>query len=140
MKRVIAVLSMSVVSLCAGVASAQAPTSPPVAGRAQIGVTVVQMEALVVGWSAKKHLMGKTVMNDKNDKIGKIEDLIITPSADSKVPYASFAVIGVGGFLGMGKHDVAIPMEQLKLQGTNLILPGATKDALKALPQFEYKK
>lgn len=137
MKRDIVVLSMSVASLFAGVASAQ---TPPVAGKTELGVTVVQTEALLTGWSAKKQLMGKSVMNDKNEKIGKIEDLILTPAADTKAPVASFAIVGVGGFLGMGKHDVAIPMEQLKLQGRDFMLPGATKDALKALPQFEYKK
>jgi sporulation protein YlmC with PRC-barrel domain len=142
MKRVIAVLSMSVVSLFAGVASAQAPaqTPAPVAGMQPLGITVTQMEAVVVGWSVKKQLLGKAVLNDKNEKIGKIEDLILAPSADGKGPQASFAIIGTGGFLGMGKHDVAIPVEQFKMQGTNLMLPGASKDALKALPPFEYKK
>jgi sporulation protein YlmC with PRC-barrel domain len=145
MKRIIAVLTMSVVPLWVGVASAQAPaqsTQPPaapIAGRAPLGVTVIEMEAIVVGWSAKRDLSGKTVVNDKNEKIGKVDDLIISPSKDSKTPAASFAIIGVGGFLGIGKRDVAIPMEQLKLQNKQLTLPGATKDALKALPPFVYQ-
>jgi sporulation protein YlmC with PRC-barrel domain len=112
----------------------------PVAGRATLGVTVVEMEAVVIGWSAKRDLLGKTVLNDKKDKIGKIEDIIITPAADSKIPFASFAIIGVGGFLGIGRNDVAIPMEQIKLEGGNLVLAGATKEALKALPKFEYAR
>jgi hypothetical protein len=52
----------------------------------------------------------------------------------------SYAIIGVGGFLGIDRHDVAIPAGQLKIQGGKLILPGATKDTLKALPKFEYAK
>jgi hypothetical protein len=52
----------------------------------------------------------------------------------------SYAIIGVGGFLGIDRHDVAIPAGQLKIQGGKLMLPGATKDALKALPKFEYAK
>jgi len=145
MKRIIAVLTMSVVPLSVGLASAQAPAqssaqpAAPVAGRAPLGVTVVEMEAVVVGRSAKRDLLGKTVVNDKNDKIGKVDDLIISPNKDSKTPSATFAIIGVGGFLGMGKHDVAIPMEQLKLQNKQLTLPGATKDALKAMPPFVYQ-
>jgi sporulation protein YlmC with PRC-barrel domain len=146
MKRIIAVLTMSVAPLWAGVASAQAPAqstaqppAAPVAGRAPLGVTVVEMEAIVIGRSAKHDLLGKTVVNDKNDKIGKIDDLIISPNKDSNTPAASFAIIGVGGFLGIGKRDVAIPMEQLKLQNKQLTLPGATKDALKALPPFVYQ-
>jgi sporulation protein YlmC with PRC-barrel domain len=147
MKRMIAVLTMSVVPLWVGVASAQAPAHPnaqapaaPVAGRAPLGVTVIEMEAVVVGWSAKRDLFDKTVVNDKNEKIGKIDDLILSPSKEGNTPAASFAIIGVGGFLGIGKRDVAIPTEQLKLQNKQLVLPGASKDALKALPPFVYQK
>lgn len=142
MKRMIAVLTMPALSLCAGLAAAEpqsaAQSGAPVAGRAPLGVTV--MEAVVLGWSAKRDLMGKAVTNDKNEKIGKIDDLIISPSKDSSTPAASFAIIGVGGFLGIGDRDVAIPMEQLKLQNKLLVLPGATKDALKAMPPFVYQK
>lgn len=142
MKHTIAVLTMSVVPLWAGVASAQASAqapAAPVAGRAPLGVTVIEMEAIVVGWSAKRDLFGKTVVNDKNEKIGKVDDLIISPSKATNTPAASFAIIGVGGFLGIGKRDVAIPMEQLRLQNKQLTLPGATKDALNALPPFVYQ-
>lgn len=146
MKRIIAVLTMSAAPLWVGVASAQAPAhstaqapAAPVAGRAPLGVTVVEMEAVVIGHSAKRDLLGKTVVNDKNEKIGKVDDLIISPSKDGNTPAASFAIIGVGGFLGMGKRDVAIPMEQLKLQNKQLALPGATKDTLKAMPPFVYQ-
>jgi hypothetical protein len=144
MKRMTAVLTVCVVHLFAGVASAQTTTTTkqappaPVAGVAPLGVTVIEMEAVVLGWSAKKDLLGKTVTNDRKEKIGKIDDLIITPNPDAKLPFASFAIIGVGGFLGIGTKDVAIPMEQLKLQGGNLVLAGASKDALKALPEFKY--
>lgn len=145
MKRMIAVSAMSVVSLWLGVASAEAPLqsnaqapAAPVAGRAPLGVTVIEMEAIVVGWSAKRDLIGKTVVNDKSDKIGKIDDLIISPSKDG-TPAATFAIIGVGGFLGIGKRDVAIPTTQLKLHQKQLTLPGATKEALKALPPFVYQ-
>jgi sporulation protein YlmC with PRC-barrel domain len=147
MKRMTAVLTVCVVHLFAGVASAQTTTTTqapaaPVAGVAPLGVTVIEMEAVVLGWSAKKDLLGKTVTNDRKERIGKIDDLIITPNpnanANAKLPFASFAIIGVGGFLGIGTKDVAIPMEQLKLQGGSLVLPGASKDALKALPEFKY--
>nr|WP_314544055.1 PRC-barrel domain-containing protein [uncultured Massilia sp.] len=146
MKRMMAVITVSVVPLWVGVAPAQAaqsnaqPSSAPVAGRAPLGVTVIEMETIVVGWSAKHDLIGKTVVNDKNDKIGKVDDLIISPSKDGSAPAATFAIIGVGGFVGIGKRDVAIPTEQFRLQNKQLTLPGATKDALKALPPFVYQK
>ena len=106
-----------------------------VAGSITIGVTQEEMKVLLTGWSAKKKILGKPVYNENKQKIGTIDDLIITP--DKSV---SYAIIGVGGFLGVGKHDVAIPVNQLKAEPDRIILPGATKDALKAMPKFEYAK
>ena len=73
--------------------------------------------------------------NDNNEKVGKVEDIIIAP--DKMV---SYAIVGVGGFLGLGRHDVAIPAGQFKPEGFKLVLPGATTEVLKALPEFEYAK
>jgi sporulation protein YlmC with PRC-barrel domain len=106
-----------------------------VAGSTTIGVSVEELKAVAVGWSAKKKILGKAVYNDKNEKVGVVDDLIITP--DKSV---SYAIIGVGGFVGMGKHDVAIPVGQFKEDKGKIVLAGATKDALKAMPKFEYAK
>ena len=57
--------------------------------------------------------------------------------ADGKAP---FRILSVGGFLGMGTKLVAVPHESLKVQEKKLLLPGATKDALKNLPEFHYAK
>jgi len=111
------------------------PVYAQVAGSSTVGVTVEEMKVVAVGWSAKKKIMGKAVYNDKNEKIGTVDDLIITP--DKSV---SYAIIGAGGFLGMGKHDVAIPVSQFKEDKGRIVLAGATKDALKAMPKFEYAK
>lgn len=149
-KQAMALLTASSL-LCAGLASAQStqatqskqattPPAAPVAGRATLGVAVVEMDAVIAGWSVQKDLLKKDVINDKNEKIGKVSDIVISPNPDVKLPAASFAIIGVGGFLGLGKRDVAIPMEQLKFQNNALVLPGATKDALKVLPAFEYRR
>jgi hypothetical protein len=69
----------------------------------------------------------------------KASALIISPRKGGNAPAASFAIIGGGGFLGLGQREVAIPTEQLKLQNKQLTLPGATKDALKAMPPFVYQ-
>jgi sporulation protein YlmC with PRC-barrel domain len=111
------------------------PVYAQVAGSTTMGVTVEEMKVVALGWSAKKKIMGKAVYNDKNEKIGTVDDLIITP--DKSV---SYAIIGAGGFLGMGKHDVAIPVSQFKEDKGRIVLAGATKDALKAMPKFEYAK
>lgn len=71
--------------------------------------------------------------NDSNERIGTIDDIIIAP--DTTV---SYAIVGAGGFLGAARHDVAIAVSRLKVQGGKRILPGATKEALKATPAFEY--
>ncbi|MET4291888.1 sporulation protein YlmC with PRC-barrel domain [Bradyrhizobium sp. LB1.3] len=59
-------------------------------------------------WRASK-LVGVNVYNDSNEKIGDINDLIL----DSSGRVAN-VVIGVGGFLGMGEHNVAVGFDQLK--------------------------
>ena len=106
-----------------------------VAGSTTVGISVEEMKMVALGWSAKKKILGKAVYNDKNEKIGTVDDLIITP--DKSV---SYAIIGAGGFLGIGKHDVAVPVGQFKEDKGRIVLAGATKDALKAMPKFEYAK
>src|SRR6202048_949916 len=59
-------------------------------------------------WRASK-LIGLNVYNDNNEKIGDIQELIVDKSAK-----VDNVVLGVGGFLGMGEHYVAVPMEKLK--------------------------
>jgi len=71
--------------------------------------------------------------NDSGEKIGDINDLIVAPNKS-----VSYAIVGVGGFLGMNEHNVAVPVSRLKQQMGKIVLPGATKDALKAAPKFEY--
>jgi sporulation protein YlmC with PRC-barrel domain len=105
------------------------------AGSTTLGVAVEELKVVAVGWSVKKQILGKTVYNENNQKVGRIDDLIVAP--DSAV---SFAIVGAGGFVGLGRHDVAIPIQQIKLQDAKFILPGATKEAIKALPKFEYAK
>ena len=84
-------------------------------------------------------LIGTAVRNDNKDKIGKVSDLLI--AHDDKVPYA---VIDVGGFLGLGAKLVLIPFDAITVQQDGnsqiLVVPGATKDALKSLPEFKYSK
>jgi sporulation protein YlmC with PRC-barrel domain len=108
--------------------------SQQVVGSTQLGVAVAELRDVTTGWSAKRQVLGKTVFNDGGDGIGKVDDIIVAP--DKSVTYA---IIGAGGFLGVGRHDVAIPVSQIKQRSDGkFILAGATKDALKAMPPFEY--
>jgi sporulation protein YlmC with PRC-barrel domain len=106
-----------------------------VAGSTVVGVAALELRTVTEGWSAKRQVLGKAVLNDKNERIGTVDDIVIAP--DKAV---SYAIVGVGGFLGAGRHDVAIPVSQIKLVNDNFVLAGATRDALKAMPPFEYAR
>jgi len=48
--------------------------------------------------------------------------------------------LSTGGFLGIGAHDVAIPTGQFRMTGDRLVLAGATKDLIRAMPPFAYAR
>jgi sporulation protein YlmC with PRC-barrel domain len=80
--------------------------------------------------------IGEDVHNGKGEEVGSVDDLIL--HRDDKVLYA---VISVGGFLGIGDKLVAVPFDELKLgvkEVDGLIVYDTTKDKLKALPEFHY--
>ena len=64
--------------------------------------------ALKGSWRASK-LMGLNVYNEANEKLGDINELLVDKSGKIEA-----VVIGVGGFLGMGEHDIAVSMDKLK--------------------------
>ena len=101
---------------------------------AAIQLVVVNVMTVAEGYRVSK-LLGTDVLNDKNEKIGSIDDMIISKDR------VLFAVLQVGGFLGIGGYLVAVPYENLVLDesGKKVVLPGATKDELKKLPEFKYR-
>lgn len=118
----------------AGIAlMAPAIVQAQVAGSTLLGVAAAELREVTLGWSAKRQVLGKAVFNDKSERIGSVDDIIISP--DKAV---SYAIVNAGGFIGVTKHDVAVPVSQLKQMDGKLVLPGATKEALKASPAFEY--
>jgi sporulation protein YlmC with PRC-barrel domain len=103
----------------------------------QAGVQLIKVDLSVVakGYRVSK-LIGSSVINDKNEKIGTVDDVI----ADKDKKQLNFAVLQVGGFLGVGGHLVAVPYDSLVIDdtGQKITLPGASKDELKKLSQFNY--
>jgi PRC-barrel domain len=106
-----------------------------VAGSTLVGVTVTEMHDVAVGWSVKRKIPNAPVFNEQKEKIGEVVDIIVTPAKA-----ISYAIVNAGGYLKITKHDVAIPVSQLKLVEGKLVLPGATRAALKASPEFKYAK
>jgi sporulation protein YlmC with PRC-barrel domain len=104
-----------------------------VAGTTLLGVSVEEMRNVALGWSVKRTILGQTVYNDNNERVGSIDDIIIAP--DKAI---SYAIVNAGGYLGLAKHDVAVPVSKFKLIEGKLVLPGASKEALKASPEFQY--
>lgn len=125
-------------------------------------------------WRASK-LVGLSVYNEKNESVGSINDMLTDKNGKIVA-----VVIGVGGFLGVGEHLVAVPFEKVKFSTEPVAYTGAanapaggastrpgsttttgaattapaaakpnpwwpdhaifnaTKDELKAMPQFKY--
>jgi sporulation protein YlmC with PRC-barrel domain len=94
-------------SIAASPALAQpAPTpSPAMPGERTTAPTPI---APTAGWRASK-LVGLNVYNTANEKVGDISEILLDTSGK-----VSGVIIGVGGFLGLGQHDVLVQMEQLK--------------------------
>ena len=98
-------------------------------------VAQVDVAKVAFGYRASK-MFERAVVNSQGETIGEINDLVIDKQ---KMVYA---IIEVGGFLGMGENLIAVPYDSLTLNdtGEKISLPGATKEELKKLPKFEYHK
>lgn len=91
--------------------------------------------ALMPTSSRGSEIIGATVLNNAGDTIGKVDDLLVT--VDGKAPHV---VLSVGGFLGVGTHLVVAPYESFKFNNEKMTFPDATKESLKAMPEFKYAK
>jgi len=164
-------------ALLASVAFAQSPSTPSESTKmapAAASDSSTSPSSFTGNWRASK-VVGLSVYNDKNESLGSINDLLTDKSGKIVA-----VVIGVGGFLGVGEHLVAIPFEKVKFvnepvaynsastspanaparpgsttttgAATNTAPPAAkpnpwypdhavfnaTKDELKAMPEFKY--
>jgi len=108
----VALLGASVLATAAYAQSSPpaSSTSTPAATASSTTTTVTADQKMVMkgSWRASK-LMGLNVYNEQNEKLGDINELIV--DKDGKI---NAVVIGVGGFLGMGEHDIAVTIDKLK--------------------------
>jgi hypothetical protein len=124
-----AMMLAGVAMICSGLISAPAGAQ----GTPQtVELVKLDVHKLSAGYRSSK-VIGSSVVNDANETIGKIDDLLVSP--DGKQPYA---VLSIGGFLGMGSHLVVVPYDSLRFTEKKVVLAGATKDGLKMLPEFQY--
>jgi sporulation protein YlmC with PRC-barrel domain len=132
-----AVLSVITAICASGNANARVTASDPkpAIGSTTSGVATTDTRAIVVGWSTKRGLLSKTIFNESGQKVGNVVDLIIT--RDNNTPYL---IVGAGGFVGIGRHDVATPISTVQEQGQRLVWPGATRDNVKSMPHIMYAK
>jgi hypothetical protein len=92
------------------------------------GLMSIDPDTVTVGYRATK-VVGSDVTDAAGTKLGTVDDLIIT-SAD-QVPYA---VLSVGGFLGIGEKHVLVRASNLDVVNARIVLAGGTKASLTALP------
>jgi sporulation protein YlmC with PRC-barrel domain len=108
-------------------ATGPAPKSDPVAKDSSAFNTAGDMSG--------EAIIGATVRNAQNETVGSINDIYV-----DNVGAVKTIIVSVGGFLGMGSHDVALPWSEVKFvrDGSALIVTiPATKDQLKAMPAFK---
>lgn len=94
-------------ALLASVALAQSPATTDKSVTAA-PATASDMSSFKGNWRTSK-LVGLNVYNDSNESLGSINDLLADKNGDIKA-----VVIGVGGFLGVGEHLVAVPYDKVK--------------------------
>ena len=172
-----AVAGVGASALLASVAFAQTPsattdtTTKAAPSTPMTTSATTDMSTMKGNWRTSK-LVGLNVYNDSNESIGSINDLLTDKNGDIKA-----VVIGVGGFLGIGEHLVAVPMDKVKFVDEPVVTAAApasggaggarpasttttgaattaapkknpwypdhavfsaTKDQLKAMPEFKY--
>jgi sporulation protein YlmC with PRC-barrel domain len=145
-------------------AQTTSPANPP-----NTAATNVAPKSQSGHWRSSK-LIGVNIYNDQNEKLGDINEIILDPSGK-----VTGYVVGVGGFLGVGEHDILVEPTKIKFlneparsaSNTATNPPAgaptttrnvsntsatssasqwypdhgvlsATKDQLKAMPQFKY--
>ena len=114
-----AVAGVAASALLASVAFAQSPSANTDTATTAAPAAPSDTSSLRGSWRTSK-LVGLNVYNDSNEKVGSINDLLTDKSGDIKA-----VVIGVGGFLGIGEHLVAVPIDKVKFVDEPIAYTGA---------------
>ena len=107
-------------ALLVTVASAQTPTTDRANTTSSDTMSASQLQG---DWRASK-VVGISVYNDNKEKLGSINDFLIDKSGNIKA-----VVLGIGGFLGMGEHLVAVSLDKVKFVNEPIVYPGTASTA-----------
>ena len=110
------------------------PLSP--ASAQEVALVAPDAKEVAKGYRAEE-LKLRSVVNDKGEIIGRIDDFIFGRDSGP-----IFAVLKVGDFVGLEGELVAVPFRNLKLDDSSgqIVLPGASRTALQKLPVFLYNR
>ena len=136
MKRTIAIAALAPLVIFPAVAqdngAAQVQNKSPVT---QDSATPSRGAQLTNGQISASALLDEKILNEANESIGDVNDVIL--DRDGKI---ASVIVGVGGFLGLGEKDVALPFDQLKFTTDNandlVVTSTATKESLEAAPAY----
>ena len=103
-----AIAGIAGTALLASVAFAQSPSAPSDTTKNAPTTTMSDTSSFQGSWRASK-LVGLSVYNEKNESVGSINDMLTDKNGKIVA-----VVIGVGGFLGVGEHLVAVPFDKVK--------------------------
>src|SRR6188508_3127914 len=115
-----AVAGVAASALLASVAFAQSPSATTDRATPAAPAAASDTSSFKGSWRTSK-LVGLNVYNDSNESIGSVNDLLTDKSGDIKA-----VVIGVGGFLGIGEHLVAVPIDKVKFVDEPIAYTGAS--------------
>jgi len=118
-----AVAGIAASALLASVAFAQSPSATTDRATTAAPAAASDTSSFKGNWRASK-LVGLNVYNDSNESLGSINDLLTEKGGNIKA-----VVIGVGGFLGVGEHLVAVPLDKVKFVDEPIAYTGASTSA-----------
>jgi sporulation protein YlmC with PRC-barrel domain len=114
-----AVAGLAASALLASVAFAQSPSATTDRATTAAPAAASDTSSFKGNWRSSK-LVGLNVYNDSNESLGSINDLLADKSGNIKA-----VVIGVGGFLGVGEHLVAVAFDKVKFVDEPVAYTGA---------------
>lgn len=91
--------------------------------------TATNADPIIANSTKVGALIGVNVASSAGESIGEIDDVV-------DINGETMAVVGVGGFLGLGEHDVALPVTELMVEGNTVTAMGYTREQLKSMAEF----